>query len=122
MERLTIDEVIEHCKRKVERMEKFSSREKCEGWSLDSQYGKEYWEHRQVAKWLKKLKAYEQAEEDGLLVKVIRCKDCKYFSGGGLWSKGHWCGRTARPGDCVRVTENDFCSMAEQALAKMKGE
>lgn len=71
---------------------------------------------KHLDKAIEKLAEYEQAEEDGLLVKVIRCKDCKFFSGGGLWSKGHWCGRTARPGDCVHVTENDFCSMAEQAL------
>lgn len=57
-------------------------------------------------------KILERSEE------VIRCKDCKYFSGGGLWDNGHWCGRTARPGDCDKVTENDFCSRAE-ALAKM---
>ena len=51
---------------------------------------------------------------------VIRCKDCKHFSGGGLWDNGYWCGRTARVGDCDKVTENDFCSRAE-ALAKMGG-
>ena len=58
MEKLSIDEVIEHCKRKVEMMEKFSSREKCENWSIDSQYAKEYWEHRQVAEWLEELKRW----------------------------------------------------------------
>lgn len=52
-------------------------------------------------------------KELGSMIKVIRCKDCKYFSGGGLFDNGHWCGRTARPGDCDKVTENDFCSKAE---------
>lgn len=55
-ERLSIDEVIAHCNRRVERFESFSSRENCENWSIDSQYGKEYWEHRQVADWLEELK------------------------------------------------------------------
>ena len=56
--RLSIDEVIAHCNRRVERFESFSSRENCENWSLDSQYGKEYWEHRQVAEWLEEIKVY----------------------------------------------------------------
>lgn len=57
-ERLSMDEVIEHCNSKVEMMERFSSRENCESWSLNTQYGKEYWEHRQVAEWLKEIQAY----------------------------------------------------------------
>ena len=57
-ERLTIDEIIEHCNRRVERFESFSSRDMCENWSLDSQYGKEYWEHRQVANYLEELLQY----------------------------------------------------------------
>ena len=65
-----------------------------------------------------KLADYEDKEEQGLITEVVRCKDCRYFSGGGLWDNGHWCGRTARVGDCDKVTENDFCSRAE-ALAKM---
>lgn len=56
MIRLSIDEVIDHCKRKVQMLESFSSRKKCESWSLDSQFGKDYWEHRQVADWLEELK------------------------------------------------------------------
>lgn len=38
---------------------------------------KEYWEHKQVAKYLRKLKAYEDLEEQGKLVK-LPCKDV-YF-------------------------------------------
>lgn len=72
MGKLSIDEVIEHCKRKVEKMESFSSREKCENWSLNSQYGKEYWEHRQVAEWLKELKAIRTWKAD------IMENFCKY--------------------------------------------
>jgi hypothetical protein len=69
---------------------------------------------------LVKLADFEDKQEQGLLAEVIRCKDCKYFSGGGLWDNGHWCGRTARAGACDKVAENDFCSKAE-ALAKMGG-
>ena len=67
---------------------------------------------------LKHIQNLIDKEEQGLLTEVIRCKDCRYFSGGGLWDNGYWCGRTARVGDCDKVTENDFCSRAE-ALAKM---
>lgn len=74
-----------------------------------------------LANWLEELLKYRKAEEQGLLVEVIRCKDCKHFCGGGLWDNGHWCGRTARPGECDRVTENDFCSKAESALAEKGG-
>ena len=69
---------------------------------------------------LKHIQNLIDKEEQGLIAEVIRCKDCKYFSGGGLWDNGHWCGRTARVGDCDKVKENDFCSRAE-ALAKMGG-
>ena len=69
---------------------------------------------------LDELQAFKDKQEQGLLAEVIRCKDCKYFSGGGLWDNGHWCGRTARAGACDKVAENDFCSKAE-ALAKMGG-
>ena len=42
MERLTFDEIIEHCERTIRRFESFSSREKCEEWSVNTQYGKEF--------------------------------------------------------------------------------
>lgn len=73
MERLSIDEVITHCNRRVESFERFSSRQECENWSIDSPCTKEYWEHRQVAEWLKQLKAYKDAEEQGLLLR-LPCK------------------------------------------------
>ena len=70
MERLTIDEVIEHCKRHTDRVEGRNSQEILEKAKIGDYGMKEYWEHRQVAKWLEKLKAYEQAEEDGLLIRL----------------------------------------------------
>lgn len=73
MERLTIDKVIEHCERNVDRHEKTMSRECFETKDMDSWFMKEYWEHRQVAKWLKELKQYKEAEEQGLLLK-LPCK------------------------------------------------
>lgn len=65
--KLTIDEVIEHCHRKVTVWERRFSR------GLDKNAGddfiKEYWEHKQVAEWLKELKKYKQLEEQGLLIR-----------------------------------------------------
>ena len=60
-ERLTIDEVIEHCNRHTEIMEKHSGREQLEETPIgNSNIMKQYWEHRQVADWLEELKAYRE--------------------------------------------------------------
>lgn len=77
MEKLTIDEIIDHCERKTEQYERFHKREYLEAMPLASSVMKEYWEHRQVAKYLRKLKDYEDLEEQGRLVK-LPCKDV-YF-------------------------------------------
>lgn len=50
MERLTLDEIIERCDRNI--------------------HIKEYWEHKQVTEYLRKLKTYEYLEEQGRLVKL----------------------------------------------------
>ena len=71
MERLTIDEIIEHCERTIQRFESFSSREKCEKWNVDTQYGKEYWEHRQVKEYLEELKRYRGLEGQGFPSKAF---------------------------------------------------
>ena len=73
MEKLTIDEIIGHCERKTEQYERFYKREYLETMPLTSSAIKEYWEHRQVAKYLKKLKEYQQLEEQGRLIK-LPCK------------------------------------------------
>lgn len=73
MERLTIDEIIGHCERKTELYEHMVRKEILETKSLDSLVIEEYWEHRQVAEYLKKLKEYEYLEEQGRLIK-LPCK------------------------------------------------
>lgn len=73
MEKLTIDEIIGHCERKAEQYERFHKREYLEAMPLASSVMKEYWEHRQVAKYLRKLKDYEDLEEQGRLIK-LPCK------------------------------------------------
>lgn len=76
MERLTIDEIIEHCDRKTEMYEKACDVKYLETTVMNNPI-KEYWEHKQVAEYLRKLKAYENLEEQGRLVK-LPCKDV-YF-------------------------------------------
>lgn len=73
MERLSIDEVIAHCNRNVKTKEKYASRDSFENMDMDSNFAKEYWEHRQVAEWLEQLKSYKDAEEQGLLLR-LPCK------------------------------------------------
>ena len=73
MGKLTVDEIIEHCERKTEQYERFYKREYLETMPLTSSAIKEYWEHRQVAEYLKKLKGYQQLEEQGRLIK-LPCK------------------------------------------------
>lgn len=73
MEKLTIDEIIGHCERKTEQYERLFGKERLETTPLISSTIKEYWEHRQVAEYLKKLKEYQQLEEQGRLIK-LPCK------------------------------------------------
>lgn len=73
MERLTIDEIIGHCERKTEQFELFFEKERLETTPLISSTIKEHWEHKQVAEYLKKLKEYQQLEEQGRLIK-LPCK------------------------------------------------
>lgn len=56
MERLTIEEIIEHCKRKVEIIEKIFNPEILQKEDMHLGFMKEYWEHRQVAEYLEELK------------------------------------------------------------------
>lgn len=72
MERLTIDEIIEHCNRKTEMYEKACDVKYLET-AVMGNGTKEYWEHKQVAEYLRKLKEYEDLEEQGRLVK-LPCK------------------------------------------------
>ena len=82
MGKLTIDEIIGHCERKTEQYERFYKREYLETMPLTSSAIKEYWEHRQVVEYLRKLKDYEDLEEQGKLIK-LPCKvgDTVYVNG-----------------------------------------
>ena len=72
MERLTINEIIEHCDRKTEMYEKTCDVKHLETTTMNNPI-KEYWEHKQVAEYLRKLKDYEDLEEQGRLIK-LPCK------------------------------------------------
>lgn len=69
MERLTIDEIIEHCGRKTGMYEKVCDVKYLET-AVMSNGIKEYWEHKQVAEYLRKLKDYEDLEEQGRYIKL----------------------------------------------------
>ena len=72
MERLTIDEIIEHCGRKTGMYEKAFDVKYLETAIMGNRI-KEYWEHKQVSEYLRKLKDYEDAEEQGRLIN-LPCK------------------------------------------------
>lgn len=69
--KLTIDEVIEHCEKTCERAEIIAQLRDAEIIS------KQYWEHKQVAEWLKELKHLRGAKEriierlEGLISKRV---------------------------------------------------
>lgn len=63
MERLSMDEVIAHCKRHTNRAEELNSKALLETGSMEPFFMKEYWEHRQVGEWLTKLKKYQNMGE-----------------------------------------------------------
>lgn len=126
MERLTIDEIIRHCDRKVEMYEK-----KCDVKYLETAVMgngiKEYWEHKQVAEYLKKLKEYEDLEEQGLLLRlpcrvgtivyvlqsdrIIKVIITRYdrFKDGSIWfCFNHGCGKSiAEFGKTVFLTREE---------------
>lgn len=68
MERLTIDAIIEHCDRKTRMYEKACDIKYLETTMNNST--KEYWEHKQVAEYLRKFKDYRYLEEQGRLIKI----------------------------------------------------
>ena len=69
-ERLTIDEIVEHCKRMTKKFEKYNKMDLLENNDMDTGMMKEYWEHRQVAEYLEELKQYRDLEEQGLLLRL----------------------------------------------------
>ena len=77
MERLTINEIIEHCKRTTARYENLNGINTLEtadiSLGFNNSHIKEYWEHRQVKEYLEELKQYRDLEEQGLLLR-LPCK------------------------------------------------
>lgn len=73
MERLSIDEVIAHCNRQTKDYERLNGKTELENADISLNFIKQYWEHRQVAEWLKQLKVYKDTEEQGLLLR-LPCK------------------------------------------------
>ena len=73
MDRLTIDEVIEHCKRTTAKYENLNGINTLETTDISLSFIKEYWEHRQVKEYLEELKRYRDLEEQGLLLR-LPCK------------------------------------------------
>lgn len=72
MDRLTIDEIIEHCDRKTGMYEKACDIKHLETTTMNNPT-KGYWEHKQVAEYLRKFKEYEDLEEQCRLIK-LPCK------------------------------------------------
>lgn len=72
MERLTIDEIIEHCEIKTKFYEEVGKSIDFETIELTDAI-KEYWEHKQVKEYLEELKRYRDLEEQGLLLR-LPCK------------------------------------------------
>ena len=139
MERLSIDEVIDHCNRKVKWWEKLIPRAKFENRDINDSACREYWEHRQVAEWLEQLKSYKVAEEQGLLHR-LPCKvgnkawyvhrkgidevevdsfiiNINIFVNVSLYIGGDRFGKTLTPYKTLFFTQEE----AEAALEKMKG-
>lgn len=60
-ERLSIDEIIGHCERKVIALEDIFGKEKIAQMPIHgAAVAKEYWEHKQVAAYLRELKAIRE--------------------------------------------------------------
>lgn len=135
MGKLTIEDVIGHCKRTVDRFEKRTSREILERKPIEEIFIKEYWEHRQVAEWLEELQAFKDKQGQGLLIElpvrigeVIYSVECgevvadSLYSvnkdNKGLWAINQYGGIVGRFGHTVFSTRSE----AEKALAQMKGE
>ena len=60
-ERLSIDEIIGHCERRVAALEDIFGKEKIARMPIQgAAVAKEYWEHKQVAAYLRELKAIRE--------------------------------------------------------------
>lgn len=59
---------------------------------------------------INRLADYEDAEEQGLLVRVVRCRDCKYYDPEDMKCD---CGGLARIGCDFALDANYFCAYGE---------
>lgn len=59
MNKLTISEIIEHCKRKTARYEQLNGVKELENADISNNFIKDYWEHRQVSEYLEELQQYK---------------------------------------------------------------
>lgn len=77
MNKLTIGEIIEHCKRKIARYEQLNGIKTLENADISNSFIKEYWEHRQVAEYLEEIQQYRAigTVEECRLYKGISEKD-----------------------------------------------
>ena len=76
MDKLSIDEIINHCNRQVSSMEERCGKATLENSDISSSFIKEYWEHRQVAQYLEEFKALK--EKSVAKKPILRlCGDCQ---------------------------------------------
>lgn len=66
MGRLTIEQIIEHCEKTTKQYEEKVS----DLFPVERIQSKTYWEHKQVAEYLKELQRYKYLEEAGRLIEV----------------------------------------------------
>ena len=134
MERLTIDEIIEHCDRKTRMYEKACDVKYLETAVMGNRI-KEYWEHRQVKEYLEELNKYRDYEEKGLLLRLpapLNGVDSFSLNGKEIWQRipchckdcSHWVDGCAGCTEHVKlcdvghymVGENGYCLYAEQKV------
>ena len=77
--KLTIDEVIAHCERKVDSYKSTNIEEIIEEYGLEKNFIKEYLEHKQVAEWLKELKQLRGAMERIIEQLEQNLEECKKY-------------------------------------------
>ena len=101
---MTIDEVIEHCKRTVEFENKYIMKGRRGGGKVE--YSKRYLEHKLVAEWLEELKEYKENKHRSLR--------CMYEKG---YNKGidETCNYICREWSLDRInTCEDFDKISQQ--------
>ena len=66
-ERLTMQEIIDHCEKTIQQIE-YMYKTLYDDDSYEHIVSNRYWEHRQVAEWLKELRCYKYLEAQGRLI------------------------------------------------------